>query len=181
MVSQTTIARPYARAAFEYALAAKTLEKWSGFLNRLSEGARAPELLFLLTNPQVTQENLFDLLSHICRKVLHDKAQENFLRLLIVNRRIAISGEIAELFRLLREEQEKRITVKIITAEPLDRKHNKAFTQALSKRLNREVDLVCEEEGSLIGGAIIRAGDKVIDGSIRGKLDRLIHAIQSEG
>lgn len=180
MSSHTTIARPYAKAAFTEALAENKLERWEKFLSQLSVCVEVKEMQSLLGDPNVSKEQLFELISFICRKVLYDN-HKNFLQLLIANHRLNVVPEIYALFVQLRESHEQRLTVEVITALPIERGHRKQFTSILSNLLQRQVELVCHEDQSLIGGAIIRAADRVIDGSVRGKLRRMSEKLISEG
>ena len=168
----TTIARPYANAAFEYALAKKSLPAWETFLQSAASLTRDASMKKMLASPQAVKKTLADLYCDLLKPQL-DAERTNFLRLLAENSRLVALPEIAELFAVARAEAEKKLTVSVISAAKLTDDYKKKLIAALTKRLNREVELQCEVDEHLLGGVIVRAGDTVIDGSIRGKLSRL--------
>lgn len=168
----TTIARPYVAAAFEYALARKDILVWEKLLQAAAELTQQDSISQLLASPDVTRKQLGDLFCEILASHL-DAGKTNFLQLLAENNRLAALPDIYELFKAKRAAHEKTLSVQIISATTLDAAYQKKITTALTKRLNRKVKLQCEIDPELLGGAIIRAGDLVIDGSIRGKLNRL--------
>lgn len=176
MSKNTTIARPYAKAAFATALQDKTISDWSNFLNTAKLVISNPQIITLLKNPKITNEQRFDCLADICKQTMHEP-QSNFLRLLSSQHRLLILPEIAELFETLRIEHEKRINVEVISATALSAAEKERLAQALKIRLQRDVSLEYHIDKSLIGGNIIRADNLVIDDSIRGKLVRLQTAI----
>ena len=170
--NMTTIARPYAVAAFEFALKKNKLAEWQTMLNA---AAYLPENLAvknLLTNPKMTTKKLTSLFCDVLAAVL-DEEKKNFIHLLAENHRLDTLPEIATLFNHYREEHDKTVTVNVTSAILLDDNYKARLITALTKRLKREVTLQCKVDESLIGGAIISAGDLVIDGTIRGKLNRL--------
>ncbi len=178
MAEKTTIARPYARAAFEIASAEGELRAWSEMLVAAGLIVNDPGVKPLLTNPHVTPEQVAGLVADICGKLVN-KDRRNFLLLLAESYRLNVLAQIAEIFNRLRAEAENVIDVDITSVVPLDDKRKKAFVSALKKRLGREVNLRCATDRSLIGGAIIRAEDLVIDGSVRGRLEKLVVDIVS--
>lgn len=171
MADLSTLARPYAKAAFEYAREHKALAAWGDCLAGLAAAAVHPEVQPLLGhNPRVTPEMLAGLLADIVKA---DAAQRNFIRLLAQNRRLEALPAIAAGFEALRAEAENRISVELRTAVQVDDKLAGRIAKALKQRLGREVELQTAVDESLLGGAVIRAGDLVIDDSVRGKLERL--------
>lgn len=176
MSNNTTIARPYAKAAFATALQDKTISDWSDFLKTAKTVIRDPQIITLLKNPKITTEQRFDCLADICKQTMHE-SQSNFLRLLASQHRLLIFPEIAELFEALRTEYEKKINVEVISAIALSPTEKERLAQALKIRLQRDVSLEYHIDKDLIGGNIIRADNLVIDDSIRGKLARLQTAL----
>jgi F-type H+-transporting ATPase subunit delta len=176
MAEKATIARPYAKAAFEYAQAHKSFERWSKVLATGSAVVSEPAVAKLLTNPRVTPENLVALLADAVGDAL-DEHGRNFLTTLAHNRRLGLLPQIAAQFEVLRAEIENVADVRIISAVQLSEWQQQRFSSALKKRLKRDVRLHCEVDPSLIGGAILRAGDFVIDGSLRARLERLAGAM----
>jgi F-type H+-transporting ATPase subunit delta len=172
MAERITIARPYAKAAFETAQAKKQLAAWSRALTAAAAGAADPAVQTLLGSPKLPKEALAQVFIELAGRELGDGGA-NFLRLLAENRRLGLLPEIAQTFEALRAEAERTVEASVVSATPLDDTTREALARALKKRLDREVTLKCETDPRLIGGAVIRAGDLVIDGSVRSKLDRL--------
>jgi F-type H+-transporting ATPase subunit delta len=172
MAEKLTIARPYALAAFQYAAAHQALPNWSAMLELLAGIAGDPEMAELLDSPQLTETQIADLFISIGGESLDDKCA-NFIRLLAENRRLGLLPEIAALYEIERRAAEKTIRAEFITTYPATEAQKSEVSAALRKRLGREIELECTTDASLLGGAIIRAGDLVIDGSVRGKLERL--------
>jgi F-type H+-transporting ATPase subunit delta len=168
----TTIARPYVAAAFEYALARKDILVWEKLLQAAAELTQQESIQQILSSPDVTRKQLGDLFCEILASHL-DAGKTNFIQLLAENNRLSALPDIYELFKAKRSAHEKTVNVQIISAIALDDDYQKRMTEALTKRLNRKVKLQCEVDPELLGGAVIHAGDLVIDGSIRGKLVRL--------
>ncbi|MGF1642858.1 MAG: F0F1 ATP synthase subunit delta [Thiotrichales bacterium] len=167
-----TVARPYARAIFETARDSGTLESWSENLQTLAAFAQEPTLLALLHRPDLTRDAAATLLIKSCGDQIDDSAQK-LVRVLADNGRLAVLPEISQLYESLRADAEGIVEAEIIAAMPVDAKQQSAIVKALAKRLGREVKVSTRVDPTLIGGAIIRAGDMVIDGSIKGRLDKL--------
>ncbi len=173
MSQALTLARPYARAAFSVARDAGALPAWSAALGFAARVAAEPQAAALLGNPKLTRADVVALLSP-------DGAQDafrNLLGLLFDNRRLALLPEIAGLFDELRFEAERVVRAKVTSAAPLADGELETIKAALRKRFGREVEVEAAIDASLIGGALIDAGDVVIDGSIKGKLERLQSAL----
>jgi F-type H+-transporting ATPase subunit delta len=168
----TTIARPYAAAAFEYALAKHDLPAWETMLQAAAFITKDEALARLLSSPHVTSQQLADVYYEMLAANL-DPEKTNFIRLLAENSRLTSLPAIYELFQAARAAQEKTLSVQVVSAVKLTDAYKEKLKQALTKRLQRQVQLDCEIDTSLLGGAVVRAGDTVIDGSIRGKLMRL--------
>ncbi len=172
MAERTTIARPYAQAVFELARDAKGYKKWSEALAIAAQVAADPQVEEIIDSPRVTREQVVNLFLEVCGKAL-DQQSKNFIRLLAENHRLALLPEIAALYEIARSEAEGTVTAEVTSAAPLTDAQQQAIAAALSKRLERKVSLECKIDDSLLGGAVIRAGDLVIDGSVHGKLQRL--------
>lgn len=171
----STIARPYASAAFEYALETNAIPSWGRLLQAAAAVTEQKDMADLLSNPDVTKDQLFDLFREILKPML-DTEKINFLHILAQNKRLPLLPFIFELFSNLRADYEEVINVKIVSAVTLDQKYQQKIVKTLVKRLKKQVLLKNEVDPSIIGGAIIRAGDTVIDGSVRGKLNRLLES-----
>lgn len=167
------IARPYALAAFDYARDKQQLPTWKAFLASASHMAREPSIVRLVSNPQIPSAKLFDLFQEVLASVL-DAERKNFLFLLAQNKRLMALPDIAGLFDSYLAVLEKISEVRVITAIETKEDFRQKLARALTKRIQHEVTLHCEIDPLIIGGAIIHIGDRVIDGSIRGKLTHLL-------
>jgi F-type H+-transporting ATPase subunit delta len=172
MAEKVTIARPYARAAFEHAQEQNALGRWSGTLATASLVVTDERVSKLLSNPRVTPDQLVGLIADIAGDGLDERGR-NFLNTLAQNRRLDLLPQIAAIYEVLRAEVENVADVQVTSAIPLDDAQRQRLTTALKKRLRREVRLHCDIDASLIGGAVVRSGDLVIDGSLRARLERL--------
>ncbi len=178
MSELTTLARPYAEAAFKRALESGKLEQWSKMLAFLATALADPELAALARDPRIGKEKFLEILLDIGKGWL-DAEGENFVKLLVHNGRITLAPQIHDLFERYRAEHEGVVDVEVRTAYPLEADDRDKLTQALKKALGRKVRLQVAEDRDLIGGVVIRAGDKVIDGSVRGRLERLAKRLYS--
>jgi F-type H+-transporting ATPase subunit delta len=176
MADKTTIARPYAKAAFEEAKAGKHLGPWSEALGTASVVVQDPRVQRLLGNPAVTNAELAKLVIDLAGPQL-DEQGRNFVQTLAENRRLAYLPEISTLFDELKDEAEGVIDVTVTSAAPLENGQREALSAALQRRLKRQIRLQCETDPTLIGGAVLRAGDLVIDGSVRSRLDRIAYEL----
>ncbi|HVN44337.1 MAG TPA: F0F1 ATP synthase subunit delta [Steroidobacteraceae bacterium] len=176
MADRLTIARPYARAAFEEARANGQLPSWSEGLQVATEIVRDPRVAELLGDPRVTSEQLAQLFIDIAGPKLGTEGA-NFVRTLAANHRLHFLPEISELFDHLKDEALGVADVTITSAAPLDGRQQQTLSGALERRLKRKVRLHCETDPRLIGGAILRSGDLVIDGSLRTRLNRIAYEL----
>ena len=172
MAEALTIARPYAQAAFKFAGAQNQLKEWSDMLGLLAAVAGDAAMQNVIDSPAMTERQLADLFIKIGGDSLNDRGA-NFVRVLAENRRLSLLPEISTLFEILRRDAEGSIEAELVSAFPATETQQAEVIASLRKRLGRDVTLTCRTDASLLGGAIIRAGDLVIDGSVRGKLDRL--------
>lgn len=172
MAETITVARPYAQAAFQFASAQQALKGWSDKLSLLAAIARDTAIRGLIDSPRVTEGQLADLVIQVAGDLIDEKCA-NFVRVLADNHRLALLPEIAALFEIQRRKAEGRVQAELISAFPASDAQQAQVVESLRKRLGRDIELTCKVDTSLLGGAIIRAGDLVIDGSVRGKLQRL--------
>jgi len=176
MADRLTIARPYARAAFEEAQERRSLPAWSRALRTGADVVKDPRVGELMGNPHVTPQQMADLLIGIAGDSLGNEGQ-NFLRTLADNHRLPYLPEISAQFDALKDAAEGVADVTVISAAPLDEQQRQKITAALGRRLQREVRLHCQLDPQLIGGAILRSGDLVIDGSLRSRLERIAYEL----
>ncbi len=172
MSENITLARPYAEAAFGLAQDNQALKQWSEMLALAAAVATDAQVARLAMDPRVARERFTQLFLDICGKAL-SKEGANFIRVLQDNRRIALLPEIAQLFEARRAEAEGRIEAQVISAFAMTPEQTSKIAAALKKKFGREVSVTSSVDAALIGGMIIRAGDVVIDGSVRGKLRAL--------
>jgi len=176
MAEKITVARPYAKAVFEIAQEHVALPAWSEFLTIAAHSVSDPEFAVLLGNPRVPKERLVALLVEISDESAGPMAS-NLLQLLAENGRLAYLPEIAFEFERLRAEAESVVEVQVASAVALSEDQRQSIADSMRKRLGKDVRLQCDIDASLLGGAIIRAGDLVIDGSLKGRLERLVIAV----
>jgi F-type H+-transporting ATPase subunit delta len=173
---KTTIARPYAEAVFAHADEAGKLELWSEMLSFLASVIEDADFKPLASNPLVEQAALTELLLEIAGGHINDEGA-NLARILVQNRRLEVLPEIKTLFDRLKAEKEQVMDVHVTSAYELKPAQEKLIADALKARLGRDVTITSEQDADLIGGVHIRAGDLVIDGSVRGKLQRLANEL----
>jgi F-type H+-transporting ATPase subunit delta len=178
MAERITIARPYAKAVFQLARSQKRLPQWSGALSAAARIIADPRVHALLGNPGVSTEQLVGLVTDIAGASL-DEQGRNLMATLAANRRLGFLPEIAARFEQLRADAERTVDVTVTSAIELSRAQQKQYTEALRKRLDREVRLHCQLDPALLGGAVVRADDLVIDGSVRAGLAQLATAAAS--
>ena len=174
MADKSTIARPYAKAAFEAAQG--HLGAWSEALHAAASVVADHRVEDLLGNPRILPGQLAELVISIAGAGL-DEAGRNFFRMLAENRRLDCLAEIAARFDELKAQAEGIVDVTVTSAAPLAEAQQRELAAALERRLNCSVRLQCATDPALIGGALLRAGDLVIDGSLRGKLERITYAL----
>jgi F-type H+-transporting ATPase subunit delta len=172
MAERATIARPYAKAAFEYARGAKAFAAWSQGLKTAAAIVADPRVAGLIKNPELTAADMAALVADVAGATL-DGAMRNFLQLLAENHRLLLLPEIAAHYEAERARVENTVDVEIVSAVPLSAAQADKLSAALAKRLGRSVRMTKSIDPALLGGAVIRAGDMVIDGSLKGRLQRL--------
>lgn len=172
MAEKTTVARPYAQAVFELAQQAKQLPRWSEMLRLAASIVSDARVANLIGNPRVSKGQLSELLIGIGGDQFDQDAQ-NFLRLLVENDRLDVLTEIAALYEQYRADAERTVEAHMTSAFPVDETQKSQVAAMLKKRLGREVTVSADVDPALVGGAIIRAGDLVIDGTVLGQLAKL--------
>lgn len=176
MAEKATIARPYAKAAFEYARQHDSLPRWSEALATASAVVADPSVSRLLGNPNVTPPQLVELIAGVGGERVDANARQ-YLETLASNRRLNVLPDIAAMFEVMRAEVENVADVEVTSAVELNDAQKQRLSAALQKRLKRDVRLHCAVDPTLVGGAIVRSGDMVIDGSLKARLARLSQAI----
>ena len=176
MAETSTIARPYALAAFMQAKVEDKLAEWSEMIALLVTITADPLMKGLVSSPKVKSEQLAELIIDVGADALSDTGR-NFVRVLAENRRLPYLVEIKRIFEEKRASSEGRSQVEVTSAFELDDGQRQRIADTMSKRLGTEVDLSVRIDGSLIGGVVIRAGDLVIDASLRGRMNGLANLL----
>ncbi len=175
MAQSITLARPYARAAFELARKAGALAAWSRALAFAAAVASDARVAGLGNDPRVLPEQLVAL--HLPQDVDADAPFANFLAELAEHRRMALLPEVAALFEQYRRESESQLLVKVTSAMALDAAQAEQLKASLKRRFGREIELQAAVDPALLAGVVIDTGSEVIDGSARGRLERLGSAL----
>ncbi len=169
----TMLARPYATAVFEEAVRTDALASWANVLAAAATVTLDKRVQYLLSQPHQDSQRMQQFYVDVLGAALSDQ-QKNFISLLSAYHRLIVLPEISRLFQLQREAFEKVQTVRVVSAVPLDETYRVKLANALTKKLARRVELVCEINESLLGGIVVTAGDLVMDGSVKGKLSRMM-------
>jgi F-type H+-transporting ATPase subunit delta len=172
MADRLTVARPYARAAFRQAQADAALDTWSEALQRASIAMADPRVRGLLGSPKVTGAQLADLVAATAADSATPPVR-NFIGMLAENGRLPFLPEISQLFEQLKADAEGVVDVQITSAAPMSGDEQGKLVAALEKRFGRKVHVQTAVDASLVGGAVVRAGDLTIDGSLKSRLERL--------
>lgn len=172
MAELQTLARPYAKAVFELAREEGRFADWSAIVGGLAQAVADPSVASWIGHPAIGRGQLAQTLIEALGARL-SPAGANLVRLLGENNRLKLAPAIAEEYEVLRAEAEKRVDVEITTAVAVDAAQQKVLVDAIAKRLARQVEVSWKTDPALLAGAVIRAGDLVIDGSVVGELDRL--------
>jgi len=176
MSEAITIARPYAQAAFEEAQKLADLKGWSEALLAVADAVCHPEVRAVVTSPRVAKAQLENLMEGLLGSQAKTPLR-NFIRILVDNQRLLVLPEIAATFEAMRAEAEKTVNVVVDSAFELSVAQQEKIVSSLKARMGREVKLVCKVNKELLGGVVIRAGDKVIDGSARTRLGEMANAL----
>jgi F-type H+-transporting ATPase subunit delta len=176
MIEPMTLARPYARAAFDYAASAGALDAWGEALAQLAAVTQDAKVAALLRDPaktgQASAKAIASLLDADAPAGL-----ANFLQVMADNARLNLLPETNQLFAQLKAARESTVDVEVTSALDVTQAEAEQLAQAMAKKLDRSVTITTKTDPSLLGGAVIRAGDLVIDGSVRGRLNKLASAL----
>jgi F-type H+-transporting ATPase subunit delta len=171
------IARPYAKAVLGRAKETDTLDLWSDMLGLLSALVQSKAVTNLITSPKLASEQIQAALLEIGGEHLNEEGQ-NLLKILVRSRRLFVLPEISTLYEQLKRELRGILKVQVSSAHTLDATQEQALAEALKKRLQRDIEIQSTQDPDLIGGVVIHAGDLVIDGSVRGQLQRMANQLR---
>jgi F-type H+-transporting ATPase subunit delta len=175
MLNALTLARPYARAAFELACARNALGEWAGKLAFAAQAAAIPRVTALFGDPRVAQDDLAALVTPEGESA--DSPFAVFVRLLAENHRLPVLPEIGALFEEMKNAAERILKVNVRSATPIGADETARLIDALKRRFGRDIRIEQSVDPQMLGGAVIDAGEMVIDGSVRGRLARLEQAL----
>jgi len=172
MSDSITVIRPYAKAVFLMAKGSGLYEEWSGMLVFLSNLVRNDQMITILQDPTIGNQKKADFIISIGRQVLSTEG-ENLVKVLSKYRRLVHLPELCELYELYREEEEKTMNITVVSAVEVEQSMRNNLITVLSSRFNRKAFVKFEIDSKLLGGMVIRAKDKVINGSVQGRLAAL--------
>lgn len=177
MSELATLARPYAAAVYKRAKETGSAEKWSENLAFIESVLSDPQVSALIRHPKVSDDQKSALMREFCQEKTSSEVV-NFLNLLVYNKRLTLISEIVRLYEVLKAEDEGYVEVDVTTAYALSKEVKSHLTTSLENKLGKKVHMNVAVDKSLIGGVLVRAGDKVIDGSIRGQLKHMQKTLQ---
>ena len=172
MAKYTTSARPYARAVYALANETSSVENWGEALAWMAAVVSDASMQDMLDKPQLSKEQKGDLMLKVLSGKL-DQRQQNLISLMAENGRLKALPEVADQFEIQRAEAEGKVEAEVISAFALSDEQEQAITETLKRKLGRDVSITTSIDESLIGGVVIKAGDTIIDGSMKSQLESL--------
>lgn len=172
-----TIARPYAKAAFDFAVEKKAVDSWLTMLDFAAQVTKDQQIEDLI-NSNLNAEKMADVFLAVCGEQLDEQGQ-NLIKVMAVNGRLSVLPAVVQEFVSLKADLDRVVEADVVSAAKLTKQQMAKIQAALEKRLDRKVKLNCSVDKKLMAGIIITAGDLVIDGSVRGRLSRLAETLQS--
>ncbi len=182
MEERTTIARPYAEAAWQQASAEGEVDAWASAVELLAVMVQQPQVSERLHHPKFSREQLSELLLGVAAEVdgaLLSGTRLNFVKVLLEANRLGYAPEIHELFHQFKAAAENSIEVEVVSAYPLDQAAEQSIVDAVTEKMGKAVQMTATVDESLFGGVVVRAGDQVIDLSLRGRLNQLAGQLQA--
>ena len=176
MAELATLARPYANAVFVLARENRALDRWARRLGVMAAAAAEDRVRALLESPEVPAEQRAFSLAEVCGDEVDERGRK-FLLVLARNGRLPLLGEISRRFDELKAAEERNLDVEVLSTYPLTEAQSERLKDALQTKFGKQVRLSSDVDPSLLGGAVVRAGDMVIDGSVRGRLDKLAESL----
>ena len=177
MSELATLARPYAAAVFKRAKETGTTDGWSRALAFIAAVLKDKDVSAIVGNPKIGNERKLALMLDLCGDQV-DQEGANFLKLLVQNKRLGLAAQIAEIYEAYKSEDEGYVEVEVASAYALNKEAKEQLSSSLEKSLNKKIHMNVTVDKSLIGGVLVRAGDRVIDGSVRGQLKQMQKALQ---
>lgn len=177
MSELATLARPYAAAVFKRAKETNATKEWSQSLSFMSAVLENKDIAVVVDNPKVNKQKLSELMLDICQEQLTVE-NSNFLKLLVHNNRLVLLPQISKLYESYKAEDEGYVEVEVVSAYTLSKESKQSFSVTLEKTLGKKIHMNVSVDKTLIGGVLVRAGDRVIDGTIKGRLQHMHKALQ---
>ena len=177
MADNASTARPYAKAVFELAQESNNFDAWTSALDQLAAISADQGFSALVSDPKVSSEQLVGVLGDLSKEVLPEGGI-NFIKLLVLNDRVQSLDAIKQIYIDLVAKAQSSVNATVVSAMALTDTQKSSLEAALQERLGLKIKLEESVDESLIGGAIIRAGDLVIDGSAKGRIEKLATALR---
>ncbi len=177
MSEVTTIARPYAKAAFDFAVEQKAVDSWLEMLVFAAEVSKDSTLQQVI-HSSIAPDQLAQLFIQICGEQLNEYGH-NLIKVMAENGRLSVLPDVLVEFTALKAELDKEVEAVITSAAALSDAEKTKIQKSLENRYQRKVRLTCQLDPSLMAGLVIKIGDDIIDASVRSKLNRLAEALQS--
>jgi len=178
MAELSTLARPYAKAAFQYAEGADALQSWSEQIRAVAAIVADEKVATVLDTPSYTSTALAEIVLGLAGDSL-DRALGNFVHVVAENKRLNLLPQISALFEQFKANRESSVDIELVSAYELADETQQKLSDALAAKLERRVNVSASLDPTLLGGVMVRAGDTVIDGSVRGRLNKLAEAMNS--
>lgn len=172
MADYTTLARPYANAVYQLAVASSSIDSWTEALAMMSAVASDEAMSKVLVNPSLGKEQKGEIFSSVLDGKLSEQ-QNNLVKLMAENGRLSIMPDVAEQFEAYRAQIEGKVEAEVTSAFPLSSEQESAITSTLKNKLGCDVSITTSTDESLLGGVVIKAGDTIIDASIKSQLSKL--------
>jgi F-type H+-transporting ATPase subunit delta len=176
MADNASIARPYAKAVFELASDAKAFDAWSVTLETLALIAKDNQFKVLIGDPRVSEQQVVSLLLDLVGEG-SPEGTENFIRLLAKNNRTEALEAVVSQFKAMVAKAKEIVNAQVVTAIAMSAEQKQSLAAALEKKLGLKVTIEEIVDNTLMGGAIVKAGDLVIDGSAKGRIEKLTTAL----
>jgi len=177
MAELATLTRPYAKAVFELAKSQGRVDAWARMLDLIAMVANQEPVQRMLASPDLPEADKARRLARVCGEEIDDRGRA-LIDLLATNKRLGLIAELREQFEALRAQEDQLLDVEVVSAYELTEAQAGMLREALQRKFQREVNMTSRVDAGLVGGALIRAGDTVIDGSVRGRLAKLVEALQ---
>ncbi|WP_261836727.1 F0F1 ATP synthase subunit delta [Vibrio ishigakensis] len=182
MSEYASIAHPYAKASFDFALSENKLQEWQSMLEILVTVTEEESIAYAISSAEGAgsqqAEQIADAIIEICQGMI-DEPVQNLIKVMSENGRLSLFGDVYQLFCELKDEYERVVPVTVTASEPLSEQQVTSLTAALEKKLERKVELEQELDTTLVGGIVIKAGETIIDGSLNTSIERLASQLRA--